>query len=290
MSGTARITASPEAVRLKGPVGAEIKGVQLDKGLEDVAYALVFQQLNAHTVLLFRDQSVTPKQLTEFAGDLGELVPALPNEYGRISFEGLPIEVISNVVENGKEIGSLGAGEAAWHTDMSMYEQPSSYTVLHALEVPLQGGDTYFADMRAAYATLPDALRTQVEGGQANHAGSYLSGGQLRPGYEPITDVSRAKGARHPIVRTHPLTKRKALYLGRRRAAWIVGLPVPESEALLDELWAHATQPAFVWRHSWRVGDILVWDNRCLIHRRDAFDPSSRRVMLRLTVRGEKPV
>ena len=102
--------------------------------------------------------------------------------------------------------------------------------------------------------------------------------------------AEQGKGARHPIVRTHPVNRRKALDLGRRRAAWIVGLPVPESEALLDKLWAHATQPAFIWRHRWRVGDVLVWDNRCLIHRRDAFDPSYRRIMLRLTVRGEKPV
>jgi len=286
---SARQSETFEAARLSGPVGAEIRGLDLAQPSSAAVHAQILGQLHQHGVLLFRDQVLTPQSLTDFTRTLGDIVPALPNEHGRLSFDGLPIEVISNVVENGREIGSLGAGEAKWHTDMSMYEFPSSYTVLYAVETPPQGGDTYFSDMRLAYGALPDTLRGRVEGRSANHAASYLSGGQLRPGYAPVTDISRAPGARHPMVRRHQPTGRSALYLGRRFAGWVVGLPVPESEALLDELWSYATRAEFTYRHAWQPGDVLVWDNRCLIHRRDPFDPSSRRIMLRLTVRGERP-
>ena len=124
---------------------------------------------------------------------------------------------------------------------------------------------------------------------QAIHDATYTSAGGLRKGVRPAADVSQTPGARHPILRTHPVTRREALFLGRRRNGYVVGLPVPESERLLDALWAHATQPQFAYTHRWQVGDLVMWDNRCAMHRRDAFDPDTRRIMHRTQVKGDAP-
>ena len=155
------------------------------------------------------------------------------------------VMVISNVIEDGQPIGQLGAYEAIWHTDMSYVDEPPSASALYSLEVPPSGGDTGFCNMYLAYETLPAELRRQVEGRRCRHDASRNSAGELRRGFVDAPDPTQTVGAEHPIVRTHPVTGKKALFLGRRRNAYIVGLPLEESEALLDALWAHCTKPEF---------------------------------------------
>ena len=143
--------------------------------------------------------------------------------------------------------------------------------------------------MYRALETLPAELRKAIEGRVCRHDASRNSAGELRRGFVDAPDPTQTVGAEHPIVRTHPVTGRQALFLGRRRNAYIPGLPLADSEALLDALWAHAENPAFAWYQQWRVGDLVLWDNRCVMHRRDAFDPSARRIMHRTQVKGDRP-
>jgi len=243
-------------------------------------------------VLLFRDQALSDDDLVAFSRRFGELDEAPVQETGQRFVEGHPeIYVVSNVVQNGVAIGSLGAGEAVWHTDMSYLPSPPKASVLYALEVPASGGDTSFCSMYAAWDTLPDPLRQRIEGARVKHDGTYNSGGYTRQGVTPTDDPRTSPGTLHPLVYVHPETGRRGLYLGRRRNAYIDGMSLEESGVLLDEIWASATRDALTWRHQWRVGDLVLWDNRCTMHRRDAFDPAARRVMHRTQIRaGNIPI
>ena len=200
------------------------------------------------------------------------------------------IAVISNIVEDGKPIGGLGFGEAFWHTDSSFVEVPPAASLLRSLEIPPDGGATYFLNMYSAYETLPDDVKDRISGMKVVHAATHSSGGKAHKGFETVSDLSEVPGARQPLVRTHPETGRKALFLGRRINSYVVGLSVEESERLLDLLWAHATKEKFTWRQDWRVGDLVWWDNRCAMHRRDAFDPNTRRLMHRTQLKGDRPI
>ena len=182
-------------------------------------------------------------------------------------------------------MGSLGAGEAVWHTDMSYLPDPPKASVLYAIEVPEHGGDTSFCSMSAAWAHLPDRLRQRAAGLRVKHDGTYNSGGYVRQGVTPTGDPRSSPGTVHPLVSVHAETGRPGLYLGRRRNAYIEGLSLDDSETLLDEIWAEATRASHTWTHQWRVGDLVLWDNRCTMHRRDAFDPTARRVMHRTQIR-----
>jgi len=278
-----------EIVPFGGALGAEVRGVDLAHADASTVRKIHDAWLE-HIVLLFRDQTLTDQQLADFSRNFGELdfAPPMETEGGA---KGHPeILVISNVKENGKAIGTLGDGEAIWHSDMNYMEEPPTGSLLYSLEVPPAGGDTGFSNMYTALETLPEDIRRRIEGLSIKHDSSTNSGGYLRTGAEPVTDVRTCPGAVHPIVRTHPETGRKCLFVGRRRYAYIVGLPLDESEALLDAIWAHATKPELSWHHQWRVGDVLMWDNRCAMHRRDAFDPATRRVMHRTQIKGTKPV
>jgi taurine dioxygenase len=199
------------------------------------------------------------------------------------------IYVVSNVVEGGQPIGSLGAGEAVWHTDMSYLPEPPKASLLYALEIPPVGGDTSFCSMYAALDRLPPALRARVANLRLKHDGTYNSGGYVRLGVVETDDPRASPGAAHPVICRHPESGREMLYLGRRRNAWLVGLDLAGSEALLDALWAGIDDPAIAYTHRWRVGDLVLWDNRCTMHRRDAFDPAARRIMHRTQVRGAAP-
>lgn len=277
----------PEEVRVVSvspALGAEVRGVDLAL-VDDAAYRSIRQALIDNLVLLFRNQHISDADLVAFSQRFGDLDHAPPNENGKMSVAGHPeILVISNVKENGVAIGSLGDGEAIWHSDMNYVDLPPLGSCLHALEVPERGGDTGFCNMYKALEALPPALRKRIEGLSIKHDSSTNSAGYLRQGWAPVTDVSICPGAVHPIIRIHPESARPALFIGRRRNAYIMGLPVRESEALLDEIWGYATREAHVWHHQWRVGDVLMWDNRCTMHRRDAFDPASRRVMHRTQI------
>ena len=280
-----------EVIPSGAALGAEIYGLDVANEMPDEVKDLILGTIAEYIFVVLRGQHLDDEALIAFGSRFGGLHIVEPNEYDRQASEDhVEIEIISNVVEAGVQIGSLGAGVSAWHTDMSMYEVPAWLSILHAHEISGAVSRTKFANMYAAYETLPAALRRKVEGRSAIHAVAYLSGGQLRPGYEPVTDASEGAGARHPVVRTHPATGRKALYLGRRRYGYILGLPVEESEALLDQLWEHMSRPEHTVEHEWRVGDLVIWDNRCMIHGRDAFDPSARRTMHRVTVLEDMPI
>jgi len=268
-------------------LGAEIQGIDLGKIRAD-EFESIYRAWLDHQVLLFRGQQLTDEDLIAFSRRFGELDWAPIQETGRRFVDGHPeIYIVSNVIENGEPIGSLGAGEASWHTDMSYLEDPPKASMLYALEVPPEGGNTYFCSMYRAYESLPVELRRRIAGFTLKHDATYNSGGYVRHGAAAIDDPLNSAGHYHPLVCTHPETRRRLLYLGRRRNAYISGLAVPESEALLDELWSHATQEACVWHSVWQVGDLVLWDNRCTMHRRDPFDAGSRRVMHRTQIKGE---
>jgi len=155
---------------------------------------------------------------------------------------------------------------------------------------PSAGGATSFLNCYTAYDTLPVETKKRIDGRMMIHAATHSSAGKAHKGFEKVDDVSRVPGARQPMVRTHPETGKKALFLGRRINAYVIGLPVAESEELLDELWTHTTQKKFTWTQEWKVDDLVWWDNRCVMHRRDAFDPETRRLMHRTQLKGTRPI
>ena len=266
-------------------LGAEIHGIDVRK-INDDEFESIYRAWLDHQVLLFRDQQLSDGDLIAFSRRFGELDHAPIQETGRRFVEGHPeIYIVSNVIENGEPIGSLGAGEASWHTDMSYLEDPPKASILYAVEVPPEGGNTYFCTMYGAYDCLPDGLRRWIANLTLKHDATYNSGGYVRQGTVAIDNPVDSPGTYHPLVCTHPETQRRVLYLGRRRNAYIGGLALSESEALLDQLWSYATQEALVWRKVWQVGDLVLWDNRCTMHRRDSFDDASRRIMHRTQIK-----
>ena len=269
-------------------LGAEVRGVDL-RNLDAAAFTRLMQAWHDHSVVLVRGQRLSDQDLIAFSRRLGDLDWAPIQETGRRFVEGLPeIYIVSNVKVNGEPIGSLGDGEAVWHTDMSYLDVPPKASMLYALEVPPTGGNTSFCTMYGVYEALPAKLKERIADLEIKHDGTYNSGGYVRQGVTPTDDPLTSPGAVHPLVCTHPSTDRRMLYLGRRRNAYLVGLELRESEALLDELWSFVDRPEFAWEHIWRVGDLVLWDNRCTMHRRDAFDPNSRRIMHRTQVKGEQ--
>jgi len=241
-------------------------------------------------VLRIKGQSLTDDQLQNFSRRFGPL-EEIP--YGKISeaekrkIKNRYVTVISNVEVDGKPIGGLGNKEATWHSDMTYIERPPPASILMSIEVPQRGGDTHFSDQAAAYDSLPSDLAKRIEKLSIKHNAAHTSVGDLRRGFEPITDPRQAPGAIHPIVRQHDETKRKILYLGRREFAYVVGLDLEESEQLLDEIWGYAALKENVWTQIWEIGDVIIWDNRRVLHRRDGFDQSDRRLMKRCQVMSE---
>jgi taurine dioxygenase len=280
-------TGAIEVIPTGRALGAEVTGLDL-RHLDEAGFARLMQAWRDHSVVLLRDQSLGDQELIAFSRRLGDLDWAPIQENGRRFVDGLPeIYIVSNVKVNGEPIGSLGDGEAAWHTDMSYLELPPKASLLYALEVPPGGGNTSFCTMYGIYEALPDDLKRRVAGLKIKHDGTYNSGGYVRQGVTATDDPVTSPGAIHPLVCTHPETGRRMLYLGRRRNAYLIGLALAESEALLDELWRFVDRKEFAWEHVWRVGDLVLWDNRCTMHRRDAFDSASRRIMHRTQVKGE---
>jgi taurine dioxygenase len=278
---------------LDAPLGAVIDGIDVAKPLPRADIDAIEDAWNERLVVVFRGQNLSDPQLVAFSQNFGELDPPGPNPYGEpFNKEHPELNVISNVVENGKPIGNLGDGEAVWHADMTYVDLPPKAAMLHALEVPPPeaGGNTYFANMFEAYETLSADLKEAAGGRSAVHDASRNSAGLLRKGYKEIADVRETPGAHHPLVRTDPKSGRKALFLGRRPNAYVLGLDVAQSEALLDALWDHATQPRFVMCHEWKVGDVLMWNNLSVLHRRDPFDPRTRRVMHRSQIKGSERI
>jgi taurine dioxygenase len=274
-------------------LGADIAGVALTDP-SDAMLGEIRAALREHLVLRFRGADLDDAGYVALGRSLGEIEP--PEAHTRTASmtdaEFPEMSVISNIVEGGIAKGEAGDGELRWHTDHGFMERPAGFTMLLAREVPARGGDTSFLNMYRAYEALPEDFRTRVEGMRLKHQGSHSSTGQRRPGYQGLEsdDPRDLPGAIHPIVRTHPESGRKALFLGRRFGSYIPPLPLADSEALLDELWDHATREEFAWTQKWQVGDLIIWDNRCTMHRRDGFAGHGRRRMHRLMTRGERPV
>lgn len=283
MTATLAASVRPRIVPSGKGIGADVFDVRLDEELDAQAIADIKAAWYQHLVLRFRGQQLSDADLIAFTRRLGVLDRAPARSASRLL--GVPEEeyviIISNVKENGQPIGELGDSEAFWHQDMTYHEKPPVGAALYALEIPPSGGNTQFCDLYQAYETLPADLRQRVDGLSCIHDITLDSSGRPRKGHEPTTDPRQAKGPTHPLVHTHPHTKRRHLMLGRRPFAYIPGLSLEDSEALLDALWAHVRQPAFHWTQEWQLGDLILWDNRCTMHRRDSFDPSTRRVMHR---------
>lgn len=283
---TPAITVKP----ITAHIGAEVSGVDLSRPLTAEDFRIIHAAWMEHQVLLFRHQTLSDPQLEAFSARFGELdrKPGYSADVVDTTTSDF-VCVISNVKVNDKPIGDLGDGEAVWHTDMSYNPLPPLGAALYALEVPPAGGETGFSNMYLAYETLPAAMKARIDTLQCKHDATRNSAGLLRRGMPEVTDPTHSPGTLHPMVRTHPVTGKPCLYLGRRRHAYIAGLPLAESEKLLDEIWAHASKPEFAWHHVWRQGDMLMWDNRCVMHRRNPFDPAARRVMHRTQIIGDKP-
>ena len=265
---------------------ADIEDVDL-QAISSGDFEKIYQAWLQFGVLRFRNQSLDDNALQQFSarfGPLEEMPLGRMSEQDRAKITNIYVTVLSNIRINGKAIGGLGNAEASWHSDMTYVDTPPPASVLLGIEIPPVGGDTYFADQAAAYAALPESLRQRISDLSIKHDAAHTSIGSLRPGYEPFDDPRDAPGSIHPIIRTHEETGKQALYLGRREWAYIPGLSLSDSEALLDELWSYAALAQNVWQQTWQPNDLIVWDNRRVLHRRDGFDNNARRLMKRCQV------
>jgi taurine dioxygenase len=286
-------------------LGAEIQGVDFSLPVPEDVKAALRQAWADHLVLLVRNQNIDDEQLIETAGIFGPPHAAASRQYhldvgkqvdDRHMISRHPsVSIISNLDADGKPVldnGGLGSYEVVWHTDNSYVEVPPAGSMLYSLEVPPPGtgGDTSFNNQYLAYEELPLELKQAIEGKSQVHDSTRNSAGILRPGVKLPAKPEDVPGPAHPLVRVHPVTGKRALYLGRRRdwpSNYIIGMSNADSEALLDKLWAHATQPKYAWTHTWSVGELILWDNRCCMHYRTEIDLAHRRVMHRTTIKGE---
>jgi len=268
---------------LSDALGLEVLDVDLREPLSPTRVAQVREAWYEGLILLLRNQNLTEENQVRFAEHFGPLGKTLNvHNTGRHP----AIMLISNIRKDGKPIGALPDGEMQFHTDQCYIERPVAASMLYAIEVPSVGGNTLFANAYRAYETLPDEIKRRLEGRKAINAYDYdnaatFRGTRIREGVPHYA---------HPVVRTHPATGRKALYVNRLMTIAIEGLPEAESDELLNFLFDHQEQRRFVYEHVWRVGDILMWDNRCTLHARTDFSSAERRLMRRITVLGEKPV
>ena len=277
-----------QVARLTPHFGAAVIGIKLGE-LDDAQFAALKQVWHQHRGLLaFPQQNISDDGLLVFSRRIGQLDSPPNQENGRQSPAGYPdIYVVSNVKDDvGRPIGALGDGEAVWHTDMSYESKPPLASMLTAREIPASGGDTWFCDMAGAYEDLPPALKQRIATLQVKHDGTYNSGGFVRAGVTPIDNPALAPGRLHPAVVRIPETGEAVLYLGRRRMSFISGLSLADSEALLDELWKYPAAEHRIYKHKWQIGDLVLWDNRTTMHRRDPFPANERRIMHRTQIKG----
>jgi len=287
-----------EIVPMNAALGAEVRGVDLAR-LDDATFARIHDAWLEHLLLVFRVQSIDASGLVALARRFGTPVTSsnlhqrdLAERTANQIFDLPPeVTVVTNLQADGKPVGILGDGEIVWHSDFSFKERPTAARMLLAVELPPAGqGRTYFQNCYAAYETLSQDMKRRISGKTIKQGNVVDTAMKLRPGAQPDIDIRALPGPSHPIIATHPRTGRPMLYLGRRHSAYVNGLSLDESEALLDALWAHATDPRFGYAHNWAVGDVVVWDNQATLHKRDAFDSSSRRILYAAQVEGERLV
>jgi taurine dioxygenase len=279
-----------ETRKISDSVGADVLNIDIRAPLTAEMREALMQAWAQFLVLRFRGQPLSDPELIAFSKNLGELEPPGPNPQGKPYLPEFPeLNVISNIKQGGQALGGLGDGEAIWHSDMTYASSVPMGAVLHAIEIPPSGGNTYWSNLYRAHDTLPLALKNAISGRKSIHDSTYNSAGIMRIGMQPVTDVRQAPGAHHPLIVQHPRNGKHLLFLGRRRNSYILDMPVDESEALLDQLWAHATQPEFTMVQEWQAQDTILWDNFATLHRRDSFDPNSRRMMHRAQIKGFTP-
>jgi taurine dioxygenase len=287
-----------QVVPAQAALGAEIRGFDL-KRLDDATFQSLHRIWLDQVLLVFRGQSLAAEDLVKLVKRFGTPVTSSNlhqrdlSERAGTRLLNLPPEVtvVSNVKQEGKPVGILGDGEVVWHSDFSFKERPTAARMLLAMEVPPQelGGCTYFLNCYAAYDALPDDLKRRVSGLTIKQADIVDTAMKVRPGMSLDMDYRSVPGPSHPVISTHPETGYNLLFLGRRHGSYVNGCSLEESEALLNQLWGHATQPRFCYEHKWSVGDVVVWDNRATLHRRDPFDEKSRRVLYAAQVEGHRP-
>ncbi len=270
------------AVRPLSPaLGAEISGVDLSQPLSDAAFNAIHDVWLKHQVILFRDQTLDEERQIAFARRFGDLQEVRTTKG---LYKNPYVLMVTNVVIDGKK-GALPDGEMQFHSDQCYYENPAMATMLFGIEVPPAGGDTLFSSATAAYDSLPDATKRRLEGLRALNVYDYGNASTIK---SDRIDENAPKFV-HPVVRTHPETGRKGVYVNRLMTNHILGLERAESDALLEELFLQIEKPEFIYGHKWRVGDLVMWDNRCALHARTDFDPGTRRMMRRVTVKGDRP-
>ena len=273
-----------EVVPLTKHIGAEIRGLDLRQKPDDETVKAIYQAWLDHLVLIFPEQKLSQEDLiraTGFFGMLGKI--SRPPKYFPKGYSSvLPgIMMISNIRENGEPIGALPDGEMMFHHDMIHAEVPSKATLLYSIEIPSAGGNTLFASGYAAYETLDPAIRSRLEGKNALHHYNY--GSTIRGDNRGVEAFAEQV---HPVFRTHEDTGKKAVYVNRLMTVKVLDMPEDESDRLLNAVYNHAEKPEFVYEHAWRVGDLLLWDNRCSSHARTDFPSTERRLMFRTTVDG----
>jgi taurine dioxygenase len=287
-----------EVIAANAALGAEVRGLDL-KTLDEATFAAVHEAWLDNLLLVFRGQSLTADDLVTLVKRFGTPVTSsnlharnLEERTANQLFKLPPeVTVVTNLHENGKPVGILGDGEVVWHADFSFKERPTAARMLLAIEIPPSelGGHTYFLNCYAAYDALPEALKKRISGKTIKQADIIDTAMKLRPGASLDADIRTVAGPSHPIISTHPETGRNMIFLGRRHGSYVNGLSLEDSEALLNELWSHCIQPKFSYEHTWAVGDVVVWDNRATLHKRDPFDSSSRRVLYAAQVEGHRP-
>ncbi|NIF41030.1 TauD/TfdA family dioxygenase [Burkholderia sp. Tr-862] len=279
-----------DIVPFDAPLGAEVVGIDLSQPLGAADFARVHRAHLDRHVLVFRDQRITPDEHVAFSRRFGPLQIHVLHQFALAAHP--EVLIVSNIVENGRPIG-LGDAGHFWHSDLSYKEKPSLGSLLHAQELPAEGGDTLFANMHLAWDTLPAHLRRAVEGRRAEH--TYLARYaelQARSPWRPnlsAEQIAQVEAVVHPVVRTHPETGRKALFVSEHFTTRIVDLPEDESRALLDELFAHSVRADHLYRHHWRAHDLVFWDNRSLMHLAAGTPDHLRRKLYRTTIEGDAP-
>lgn len=275
---------------LSGVAGAEVVGFNGNVPFGEDDCARIRGAWLKFGVLVFRDQRLTPAEHEKFSARFGALKSHILTQY--LLPDHSYVLVLSNKKADGQPVGLEDAGRY-WHSDVSYEDIPPDGSMLYALEIPPAGGDTLFANQYVAYETLPPDLQGRIAGLQARHVFNYAKiqaeEGSVR---KPLTDAQQRQltGAVHPVVRTHPETKRKALYVNPGFTVAIEELPQHESDALLRELFSYATAEGVIYRHAWKPFDVVLWDNRCLMHQATTYDARYTRHMHRTTITGTKPV
>ena len=268
---------------LSTALGAEIVGVDAGPPVDDASFATILDAWHRYLVIVLRGQTLDEESQVRFAERFGELSPIHTSHH---SSTNRAVMYIGNLKKDGRMIGALPLGEMHFHSDQCYQERPALGTMLYSIEVPSEGGDTLFANGYKAYEALPAEVKERVRGLEALNVYDYDGGVVERSN---MVSPERGIAFAHPVVRTHPASGRKSLYVNRLMTHHIEGLPPEESERLLALMFDTIERPENVYEHRWRVGDLLLWDNRCTLHARRDFDPNARRWMRRVTIRGDRP-